>query len=71
MAVVVFVNMRTATVSTVTNSVEYVGSFNIIPSTSKNKHLTTNFLAKFMVLFEVILSLMVAGNVEICIDGRV
>eukprot|EP00250_Pteridium_aquilinum_P022391 c25368_g1_i1 orf=132-1790(-) len=77
-AVIVFVNMPTATASTMTNSAEYVGSFNIIPSTNKNKHLTTNL--KFEIgdniqrvglqnEAQVVITLAVKGTQPITIQG--
>ena len=77
-AVIVFVNMPTATASTTTNSAEYVGSFNIIPSTNKNKHLTTNL--KFEIgdniqhvglqnEAQVVITLAVKGTQPVTIQG--
>ncbi|KAI5081224.1 hypothetical protein GOP47_0004407 [Adiantum capillus-veneris] len=41
-SLVVFVNLPDAGPSTPTNSAEYVGTFNIVPSASQHRHLVTN-----------------------------
>ncbi|KAI5076531.1 hypothetical protein GOP47_0008596 [Adiantum capillus-veneris] len=40
--ILVFVNLPNADINTKTNTAEYVGTFNIVPTFSKKKHLKTN-----------------------------
>lgn len=77
-AVIVFVNLPAATNTTATSSAEYVGTFNIIPTASKNKRLKTD--AKFEIGDnlkrigiqnepEVVITLAVRGTPPITIRG--
>lgn len=77
-AVIVFVNMPTANASTATSSAEYVGTFNIIPSASKHRNLTTNVkfeigdnLKRIGIAHDeqVVITLAVKGTQPITIQG--
>ncbi|KAH7314626.1 hypothetical protein KP509_21G011700 [Ceratopteris richardii] len=70
-ALAAFVNIPWAGASTATDSVEYLGTFNIVPSTDKSKHLKVNVkyeigdnLKRIGISEEeeVVISLVVTGN---------
>ena len=75
---VVFVNLPSANSTTKTNSAEYVGSFNVVPSPSKHNRLITN--VKFEIGSnlkrvgiqkddEVVLTIVVKGTEKVTIKG--
>ena len=78
MQLVVFVNLPAANSSTPTNSAEYVGTFNVVPSASQHRRLMTN--VKFEIGDnlkrvgirkddEVVVTIVVKGTEKITIQG--
>jgi hypothetical protein len=76
---VLFVNLPNATNATLTNSAEYVGTFNIIPSASPHRHLITNLrfeigdnikrVGSIKNDDQIVLTIVVKGTERVTIQG--